>query len=77
MDDITAQTKVAMGMFETLHTHTHDVMTELSALKDSYRKQSENFCEEIARVKADMIHHVELLNKRCNKHDKKLERHQL
>lgn len=55
-----------MDSFKNLHTHSHEVMTEISKLKDTYRKQCETFVYEVQKLDGHIIEHTDRLHQRCN-----------
>jgi hypothetical protein len=45
-----------------MRKHTHEVMDELSKLKDTYRAQCEIFVAEVGKLDKTIIEHADHLN---------------
>ena len=60
-----------------MRTHTHEVMDELSSLKDTYRQQCLTFVAEVGKLDKTIIEHSEALNQRCNKLDSVVIEHKM
>jgi len=60
-----------------MRTHTHEVMDELSSLKDTYRQQCLTFVAEVGKLDKTIIEQSESLNQRCNKLDSAVIEHKM
>lgn len=47
LDEMAKLSEIQTNSFNNLRTHTHEVMDELSKLKDTYRSQCESFVAEV------------------------------
>lgn len=47
IDETDQRSEIQTKVFKNLQEHTDDVMKELSVLKETYKRQSDNFVEEV------------------------------
>jgi hypothetical protein len=57
MSEISKLSEIQTNSFKNLHTHTHEVMAEISQLKDTYRNQCELFIGEVQKLDQTIINH--------------------
>ena len=67
MDEITEQNDIQVKVFKNLQSHTEDVMTELSQLKETYQKQCDLFVYEVDNCNKLIIEHAERLTEYCQR----------
>jgi len=69
LEQIAQTSELQTNVFTNLRAHTHEVMDELSHLKDTYRQQCETFVYEVRKLNDNIITNHEALQLRCNKLD--------
>ena len=77
MTEIEKTNQIQTNIFNNLRTHTHEVMDELSQLKDTYRAQCDTFVNEVRKLDSIIIDHSEKLQLRCNKLDNVVDSHKM
>ena len=62
---------IQIKIFENLKSHTDEVMTELSVLKNTYKSQCDMFIEQLAEVNRHLNDDIGRLTENCHELDTK------